>query len=72
MPDHEKINHVLREILLTCSQSDTPMDCLAEELGKLPTNTGWSDSDLRFLTAEALRIVAVLQCRPEFAPTSIC
>ena len=71
MPDHEKINQVLRKILLVCSQSRTPLDCLAEELGKLPQYPGWSEGDLRFLTAEALRIVTILQCKPEFAPTSI-
>jgi hypothetical protein len=69
--NHEKINQALRNILLTCSKSATPLDCLAEEIGKLPVNFGWSQKDLQLVTGEALRILAVVKNRPEFAPTSL-
>ena len=71
MLDNEKINQTIRAILSECSQSSTPLDCLAEEIGKLPVNCGWSPEEVNVVTQTVLQMLVKLMRTSNGAPLPI-
>ena len=60
MPTTEEINKALQDALAMCYASSNPLDTLAEEIGKLGANHGWSRADLQQITQKALRMLSIM------------
>ena len=65
MPSTDENNQVLQEILRKCYESAHPLNTLAEELGRLSQNKGWSYAQQQQLMQRALRILSVMTELPE-------
>ena len=68
MPSTEEIDRTLHEALEKCYASKTPLDCLAEEIGKLNRRAGWTAAEVDLLTQKALRMLATLLKPPTHQP----
>ena len=60
MPTTEEINRALQDALAMCYASSNPLETLAEEIGKLGANRGWSRADLQQITQKALRMLSIM------------
>ena len=65
MPSTEENNRVLQDILSKCYTSAHPLNTLAEEIGKLSVNGGWSAAQTQQLTQRALRMLSIMMELPE-------
>ena len=57
MPDYEKINEAIRDCLQKCSQSEQPLDALAEELGAVTASRNWTQEEVSIVKKTVLRLL---------------
>jgi hypothetical protein len=65
MTDNETINQTIRDVLAKCSGAKRPLDCLAEEIGKLVLERKWTENDAKLVSQTVLRMLTVLLQPPD-------
>ena len=68
MPSTEEINRTIHDAIEKCHASETPLDCLAEEIGKLGGRYDWTIAEIDAVTQKALQMLAILLGPPVQQP----
>ena len=60
MPNNTETNALLHAALEKCLSSRTPLDCLAQEIGRLAMSRDWARADIHNAACKAMRMLAAV------------
>ena len=60
MPSTSEINRTIYESIENCHTSPTPLECLAEEVGKVGGRRHWTIAEIELVTEKASRMLGIL------------
>ena len=60
MPSTPEISRTIYESIEKCHTSPTPLECLAEEVGKVGGRRHWTIDEIELVTEKAVRMLGIL------------